>query len=266
MSIPKKLPPPLPPNAEEIFCAMSVNGNATPNSIAYSVRYGRRVRGKPDMFNALKAGLAAMLDTILPRRERRVRTESREFGDIPLATRTHDLSGLRITTLMDYRNPAVEDLIRVLKYDGSARAASLAAAVLADYLREEIVSSRSFSARKILLVPVPLHRKRARERGWNQIELALKALPQEFRGGPLATLATGVLARVRATKPQTKLSRPERLANVAGAFACRDENLARGAHIYLIDDVTTTGATLANASAPLRRAGARVTPIALARA
>jgi predicted amidophosphoribosyltransferase len=164
------------------------------------------------------------------------------------------------------RNPAVEDLIRSLKYDGSSHAAKLAAAVLADYLREEIASSRTFSARKILIFPVPLHNDRVSERGWNQIELVLRALPQEFRDGEIATLGVNVLARTRATKPQTRLPRSERLSNVAGAFEIVDVALVRDAHVFLVDDVTTTGATLANAAHPLRRAGAKVTLLALARA
>lgn len=210
--------------------------------------------------------LNAALDLILPRRERRMRTESRSLEDIPLKPTAHDLLGVRITTLADYQTPEVEDLIRTLKYDGSRHAARLAASLLADYLREEIASSRTFSTRKILVVPVPLHRSRARERGWNQIELALKELPQEFRDGTLAALAPHALARTRATKPQTKLHRSERLSNVAGAFFCPDPSSVGMAHVFLIDDVTTTGATLANAATPLRRAGATVTPLALARA
>ena len=210
--------------------------------------------------------LEAIIDTILPLRGRSARTKARTLGEIPLSPEPHDLLGVRITTLMEYQNPAVEDLVRSLKYDGSAHAANLAAAVLADYLREEMASSRTFSARKILLIPVPLHKSRARERGWNQIELVLRALPEEFRNGALSYMEAGVLARTRPTKPQTRLPRSERLSNVAGAFAVTDEAMVSDAHIYLIDDVTTTGATLANAATPLRRAGAKVTLLALARA
>ncbi|OGG76664.1 hypothetical protein A3B35_03975 [Candidatus Kaiserbacteria bacterium RIFCSPLOWO2_01_FULL_54_24] len=210
--------------------------------------------------------LEAIIDTILPLRGRSARTKARTLGEIPLSPEPHDLLGVRITTLMEYQNPAVEDLVRSLKYDGSAHAANLAAAVLADYLREEMASSRTFSARKILLIPVPLHKSRARERGWNQIELVLRALPEEFRNGALSYMEVNMLARTRPTKPQTRLPRSERLSNVAGAFAVTDEAMASDAHIYLIDDVTTTGATLANAATPLRRAGAKVTLLALARA
>jgi len=217
-------------------------------------------------FNFIRNIFNVVFDAILPRRERRVRTESRTLEDIPLFPESHDLLGVRITTIMDYRNPEIEDLIRVLKYDGSAHAARLAASVLADYLREEFASARSFSQRKILLVPVPLFKTRARERGWNQIDLVLKALPHEFRDGTLSTHTPHALVRTRATRAQTRLPRSERLSNVAGAFSLTDGALVRDSHIFLVDDVTTTGATLANAANPLRRAGAKVTLLALARA
>jgi ComF family protein len=214
----------------------------------------------------LRAMFEAVLDTILPLRARSARTKARGVEDIPLSPTVHELLRVHITTLMDYQNPAVEDLVRSLKYDGSGYGARLAAVLLADYLREEIASHRSFSQKKILLVPVPLHKSRARERGFNQIELVLKALPQEFRDGGLTSVRTDVLERTRPTAPQTRLPRSERLSNVAGAFAVRDESFVRNTRIFLMDDVTTTGATLANAATPLRCAGAEVSLLALARA
>jgi predicted amidophosphoribosyltransferase len=91
-------------------------------------------------------------------------------------------------------------------------------------------------------------------------------LPQELRDGTAARLAAEVLMRARATKPQTRLPRSARLSNVAGAFELSPGADIKGTRIFLIDDVTTTGATLVNAAHPLRRAGADVTPLALARA
>lgn len=214
----------------------------------------------------LWAVLQVMFDTILPLRERAARTKARTVEDIPLIPTVHELLKTHITTLMDYRQSAVQDLIRSLKYDGSGYAAELAAQLLADFLREEIASHRAFSRKKILIVPVPLHNSRARERGFNQIELVLRQLPQEFCDGSLSTLMPGALIRTRATEQQTRLSRAERLSNVAGAFAVFEPDFVNKTHIFLIDDVTTTGATLANAATPLRRAGAEVTLLALARA
>jgi ComF family protein len=206
------------------------------------------------------------LDIILPRRERNVRTERRTIDDLTVSPNTHETCGIRITTLLDYRNPAVEDCIRALKFDGSARAAELLADALADYLREEISQTRSFSPRPILLVPIPLFKARKRERGFNQIELVLKKLPQEFLDGTLSLFAAHALARTRATKQQTRLARAERLKNVRDAFSVPGIEIVRGSHIFLIDDVTTTGATLAEAARPLVKVGAEVTALALARA
>ncbi len=206
-----------------------------------------------------------LLDFVIPLKERAARTKERSIEDIPLVPTPHDLLKVRITTLTDYREPAVQDLIRSLKYDGSDHAASLAASLLADYLQEEISSQRSFSARKILIVPVPLHSDRAKERGFNQIGLVLERLPTEFRDGTVSTLAPEMLSRTRATKPQTRLHRSERLHNVEGAFELMGDD-ADTTHVFLIDDVTTTGATLKHAAKPLKDAGATVTLLALARA
>ncbi len=213
------------------------------------------------LFDALEY----MLDAVIPLRARAARTKNRTLDDIPLCPTEHDLLGGHITTIMDYRESAVQDLIRALKYDGSGHAAQIAGELLAEYLREEIASLKLFSTRKILIVPLPLHQSRLRERGFNQIGIVLDHLPSEFKDGTIATLAPHALTRVRATEQQTHLSRAERIKNVAGAFAVPDTNLD-GTHVFLIDDVATTGATLVNAAKPLEKAGAEVTLLALARA
>ena len=218
------------------------------------------------VIDVLRGALESVLDSIIPPRARAMRTKARLLEDIPLYPTAHEMLGEKIVTIMDYRNSAVQDLIRSLKYDGSGAAAVLAAAALSDYLREEVADEKSFSPREILLVPIPLHRSRARERGFNQIEIVLKALPQEFKDGTLSTLAPRALERMRETKSQTHLSRAERLNNVADAFAAADEQKIYGAHIFLIDDVTTTGATLVSAGKTLERSGAKVSLLALARA
>lgn len=214
----------------------------------------------------LRAACESVLDAIVPPRERSVRIKARTLADIPVAPAAHELLGVRITTVMPYESAIVQDLIHALKYDGSGAAAALAAAALSDYLREEIASIRQFSPREILLVPIPLHASRSRERGFNQIERVLRALPQEFKNGTRARLAPEILERSRATRAQTRLSRTERLKNVAAAFTTPDPSRVQSAHIFVIDDVATTGATLKHAGAPLEKAGAEVFRIALARA
>lgn len=195
-----------------------------------------------------------------------MRTESYSVDDITVAPSLHEASGIAITTLLTYREAVVQDIVRAVKYDASPHAAQLLADVLAEYLREEISSIHSFSTRAIILVPVPLHPKREHERGFNQINAIMEKLPQEFHDGTLARITPDVLMRVRETESQTHLSRAERLLNVKDAFAIRDIAPILDAHAFVIDDVTTTGATLAAAIRPLENLNIPVIPLAIAKA
>ena len=113
-----------------------------------------------------------------------------------------------------------------------------------------------------LLIPVPLGRARLRTRGYNQSERLARALGRRW-GRPVVDL----LVRTRDTAAQTALTPEARLANVAGAFAmrnaeCRMRNEGRPHSalerpLVLVDDVFTTGATLAEAARALDQAGAR---------
>jgi len=103
-----------------------------------------------------------------------------------------------------------------------------------------------------LVVPVPLSAERLRLRGFNQAELLAHPLAAG-RGWPVATDA---LTRIRDTRQQTELPARERLGNVAGAFGVPRPEAVSGKRVLLVDDVCTTGATLAACAAPLRDAGA----------
>ena len=101
------------------------------------------------------------------------------------------------------------------------------------------------------LMPVPLHRKRLRERGFNQAELLARELARLLD----ASLSTGALRRTVDTSSQVDTAtRAERLQNVRDAFAA-DQPL-NGETVVLVDDVTTTGATLSSAARVLLSAGA----------
>jgi ComF family protein len=103
-----------------------------------------------------------------------------------------------------------------------------------------------------LVAPIPLHPARLRDRGFNQSELLARFLARRF-SWPVETAA---LLRIRRTRPQVGLSTAERRANVMGAFLA-EPALVNGKHILLVDDVRTTGATLAAAAGVLLAAGAK---------
>ncbi len=205
-----------------------------------------------------------ILDIVLPRRARRIRAERLGTEDLMLSPMMHQMLGQEIATLAPY--DILRDLIQSLKYDRSTKSAYLLSSALAEYLREDIASKKLFSTKQILLIPVPLHSKRKRDRGYNQIALVIDALPEEFKNGVLSRIGEPLLERTRETQAQTKLTRNARLSNVVGAFAVSDPALIKNMHVYLIDDVATTGATLVNAGHALTRSGAEVTLLALARA
>lgn len=111
-----------------------------------------------------------------------------------------------------------------------------------------------------LVAPVPLHPRRLIRRGFNQAAVLARALCPA--NGP--RLEMRLLTRQRHTRPQVGLSPRERLANVAGAFAVRPAALAAlaGRRVLLVDDVFTTGATLAECAQVLIKAGASAVRVA----
>jgi len=103
-----------------------------------------------------------------------------------------------------------------------------------------------------LVVPIPLHAARRRERGYDQASMLAHALGAAL-GVPVLDRA---LDRVRATAPQTRLDARERRANLAGAFRVREPGCWTGRRVLVVDDVVTTGATFEAALRALAAAGA----------
>src|SRR5690606_608286 len=145
-------------------------------------------------------------------------------------------------------------IVHALKYGGwSAVAAGMAERMARLHWPRDVVEERT------ALVPVPLAPVRERERGYNQSALLARALGARLE----LPVWEHALHRVRATRTQTRLTADERRGNVSGAFRVPETAAAdlRGAHLVLVDDVVTTGATLATCAAELFGAGARVLSI-----
>jgi ComF family protein len=111
--------------------------------------------------------------------------------------------------------------------------------------------------------PVPLHRRRFKERGFNQAQLLIRKWPLPDK----MSLVRDLLVRTRATAPQTGLNRKQRKTNIKHAFAVKKPGLSKGKRILLVDDVLTTGETADACAHTLLRDGARqVDVLTLARA
>jgi competence protein ComFC len=160
--------------------------------------------------------------------------------------------------LYDYRDPTVRKAVKLLKYNRKRRLASVFAAALRAHLLEELSDlSIMENFKNPILVPVPLSKKRYRERGFNQAELICKNL-LTYDAEKNLKMEINVLVKPKETKHQAHIeNRTERLKNILGSFAIKNPERITGQNIILIDDVTTTGATLSEAKKILREAGAR---------
>jgi ComF family protein len=138
-------------------------------------------------------------------------------------------------------------LVHELKYRGRRRVAARLAEL---FVGDDAV--RSLLTPGAVLVPVPLHPLRRRERGFNQSELLACELAR--RSG--LAVAETALVRRKDTAPQTGLSAADRRRNVAGAFAVRRRAAVAGRRVVLVDDVFTTGATALACARALHDAGA----------
>ena len=166
-------------------------------------------------------------------------------ADLPWARPTGDA-----VVALRYEHP-VDELIRRLKYQGAIAHARVLGVLLAE------IACRRSDELPALLVPVPLHAARWRERGFNQAAVIAR-YAGHLLGIPVTRHAT---ARVRDTPSQTALDVHARRLNVRGAFAVRDgrarARLLAAGHVAIVDDVITTGSTMNELRRVLLEAGVR---------
>ena len=151
----------------------------------------------------------------------------------------------------DYKNDAVQRLIHDMKYK-RAYALTRPLAKLTYFWLASSGYAELFQTKNIALTAVPMHSHRERNRGFNQAELIAEHL-SEFLGVPYKK---GVLRKIKNTPSQVDVATKEkRLENLQGAYAVKNIEPIRDRTMVLIDDVATTGATLAECARVLRRAG-----------
>lgn len=196
----------------------------------------------------------ALLDTVVPPRatERVVRSLSNDELRMMLL-RGEKSGGL------PYHDERVRALVWELKYYANARAAKLGGTILNDVL----MSVASESLGKPLLIPVPMHPIRRRERGHNQTEVlceaALRSLTDTNKEWERAfEYKKDALVRIKQTSAQQTLHKYDRSNNLKGSMQANPLyiDIVRGRTCIVVDDVSTTGATFAEATRALHAAGA----------
>jgi ComF family protein len=155
----------------------------------------------------------------------------------------------------DYNDPLLAGLIKKFKYNFISALGPILARWLIMFWSGQIVS-QAFGGDNFLVIPIPLARKRARWRGFNQAEIIAREFSAAF-GYPLNCRD---LKRSGRRRPQASLGEKERLNNIKGVFSWHGKPLGEdssGTTIILIDDLITTGATLNEAARTLKAAGAK---------
>lgn len=165
-----------------------------------------------------------------------------------------------IRSLFSYKDPTIKKALWLLKYKNKKNVAEILGAKLVELIREEIVDIKTlYPNSPILIVPVPLARKRLRERGYNQCELLARTITKEI---PDLALENNLVQKIKETIPQAHMkNKKDRLQNLKDCFLITEkekvEKKILGSQIILLDDITTTGATLFGIKKVLNRAGAR---------
>jgi len=147
----------------------------------------------------------------------------------------------------------LRELIHLLKYEQIRPAAKVLGRMLADAAGTLEMSG------DVVVIPVPLHASKLRQRGFNQSELIASEAVRHLRNSANAHFAMEVAAmkRRRDTPSQVGMTREARAENLRGAFGVTSRALVRDKQVLLVDDVLTTGATVSECTRVLRRAGAQ---------
>jgi len=172
-----------------------------------------------------------------------------------------------IFPLYDYRYPAIKKSLWLLKYKGKKRLANIFAEIIYEKILEELSElSILENFTKPILIPIPLSPKRHRERGFNQAELICREIIKinnlrhglSAQAGVDIKLEKNILIKPKETEHQALIKdRNARLKNIVGSFLVKNEEKIKNRNIILLDDITTTGATLSEAKKVLKQAGAK---------
>lgn len=161
----------------------------------------------------------------------------------------------------NYDDPVLQNLIHYFKYKSFENLAPILGELLIKYFK--LLNFETFKLLNFIIVPIPLHHCRERERGFNQAKLLAEIIARHFN----LPLIDG-LKRIKNNEPQVKLKDFEkRIKNISDCFEIKNPEIVKGKNIILIDDVFTSGATMNEAARILKKNGSgKIIALVLAKA
>ncbi len=171
---------------------------------------------------------------------------------LPRSEYIHD----SISSLFAYSDERVKHLVWEIKYYQNEKIAGMVGVLIAKMIREDCKNLISKINEDILVVPVPLTKQRLNERGFNHTQMLAEAVLKNLPGN--FVFSGDIVQKTRHTPKQSSIeNREERFTNLIGVFEIVDAEKIRGKNVLIIDDVTTTGATLLETKRVLLLAGAK---------
>ena len=199
------------------------------------------------------------VDFLFPKNQKVLELEALSAEELlNVLPRAELLKDKHTIALFDYNHPLVKEIIWELKYSGNVKMADKLGEILYDVIRDELADSAlSGKWARPVLVPIPVSDKRRFERGWNQSELLAEQVIRRDNKKVFRYLPRQ-LVKLRHTESQTKTaSRKERLENLTNSMKVLNALSLAGECVIVLDDVTTTGSTFAEARRALYAAGAQ---------
>ena len=162
----------------------------------------------------------------------------------------HKNNAYLLGAITDY-NYEIKNIIHYLKYKKWRRLSSVIKKILNQYLDKLNLKNKT---KNYIIIPIPLHKNRLKERGFNQSEIISKIISEKLN----LNIKNNILTRLKETKPQAELKNwEERKENLKNSFSINNSEEIKNKNIILIDDVYTSGSTINEAVKSLRGAGAK---------
>ncbi|MDD4930995.1 MAG: ComF family protein [Candidatus Colwellbacteria bacterium] len=160
------------------------------------------------------------------------------------------INGKNVSAVADYRDPVIRQLIHCLKYRNMESISKLLGEMLAERLKHIVIEAES-----TIIVPIPLHKRKERQRGYNQAELIAIVAGKSL----CLPVASESILRIRPNNPQSEIpDLKEKAANVKGIFGPGpDIKAVLGKNVVIMDDILTSGATMAEVVKILKKGGAK---------